>query len=154
MNSWNRCCSTITTTKTTLSSKFEDRGITEDFWIARVPTANWKSFWIVEDFGSSNYLGSSKSILSAKFTFGPSKTSGSSNYLESSMTIFPFKNNFEIYQNIRKTPSNSQTSPRSQADSSSAHQTNQSYHTHQSIPKISREHSRNVQTDSKITWRW
>ena len=96
-----------------------DNIITGDFWIAKVPTANWKSFWIVEDLGSSNFLGSSRSILSAKFTFGPSKTSRSSNYLESSMTIFPFKNNFEIYQNIRKTPSNSQTSPRSQADSSS-----------------------------------
>ena len=35
------------------------------------------------------------------------------------MTIFPFKNDFGIYQNIRKTPSNSQTSPRSKADSSS-----------------------------------
>ena len=73
-----------------------DNIITGDFWIAKVPTANWKSFWIVEDLGSSNFLGSSRSILSAKFTFGPSKTSRSSNYLESSMTIFPFKNRLII----------------------------------------------------------
>ena len=35
MNSWNRCCSTITTTETTLSSKFEDGGITEDFGLPK-----------------------------------------------------------------------------------------------------------------------
>ena len=55
-------------------------------------------------WGSSNSIGSLKSILSFEMTFIPSETWGSSNYFGSPKALFPFENTFESDKMARNYP--------------------------------------------------